>query len=232
MLRLCCTLLLEPGADAELGGLLQPLDGSGGGGSSGSAAAEEVTIPDTDEEDEEATLPSAATASSGSGRSAAIEGLAAAAAAVLGNGGGGVQPSAALPVCQRACAHVLRLLAAAPGGPSPGQLLCELLCGLVRGCFQQQGSVVAAARAPWQLQLAAGRPAGNAPAGQTAQRLQALATGLSLELLPQPLGAGLEQQQLALAAVAEALEWALSDDGLIAGPGSIRQRLQAALAAP
>ena len=232
-LRLCCALCLEPGADAELGGLLQPLAGSGGsGGGGGGSAAEEVTVPDTDEEEEGAALlPAAAVAGASGGHGAAVDELAAAVAAALGSSsssGHGAQPSAALRVCQCASAHMLRLLASQPGAPGLSQLLGELLCGLVARCFQQQGSVGAVTGAAgWQQQLAAGPPA-----GQLSQRLPPLAAGRALELLPQPLGAGWERQRRQLAALAQALEWALSDAGLNAGPAAIRRRVQAALAMP
>lgn len=234
--RLCCALYLEPGGDKELGGLVQPAAATfsnAGGAPGGAQETEEVRIPDTDEEEEE-LLPApsgdggSGPSGAGSGPVATVEGVAAAVAQVLSGCGAQQQCAVAVVVCQRACAHKLRLLASVPDGPGLNQLLLELLSSLAVAC-QQRLPIQASAGGQQGLLLSI---ADRQSAEEVVQLAAALGVGLTLELLPQPLGtaARLEQQQRQLAAVAEALDNAILGTGLGAGPAAVRQLLQAALA--
>lgn len=234
MLCLCCALYLEPGCDAELGGLVQPAAAAAGDGSKASQppgsldgdGCEVLTIADS-EEDEEAGPPP-------SGSGSAVEGLAAAVAALLA-AAAQQQPAAAavLPVGQHACAHALRLLAAAPGAASLQSLLLDLLSGLVQACRQHLAVQASAAAAPQpdgppSVALRLSEPQ---HAEQLQEQAAALASGLLLELLPLPLvsAAALVRQQHQLAAAAETVRWGLSQAGLAAPAAALRQRLEAAL---
>ena len=233
VLRLCCALYLRPaGSSGELGRLVQPLAAGGGssGGAMGSHAEEAhvIAIPDSEEEEEQQP------AAGGGSSDAAVHGLGAAVAAALAAAANQQQAAvaAAMAVCQRACGHTLRLLAAAPGSPGLASLLALLLAATVQHSRQQlavQAAVPAALQAQQPaVQLRLSNPQQAAGLQQAAA---ALASGLALELLPLPLGSAgaLEAQQHRLAAVAEALRWALSNAGLGAAPAAVRQRLAAAL---
>ena len=203
-----------------------------------------LTIPDSEEEDE--PMPAAGGASSGSSGSA-VEALGAAAAAALADAAGQHAAAvgtaavpAALPVCQRACAHCLRLLAASAGSPGLPTLLAQLLASVVQHSRQQLAVQAVAPGAQrtlggqWQqgqqtaVQL---RLADPQQAACMQQAVAALASGLALELLPIPLAGNgtLEAQQRRLAAVAEVAHWALSNAGLGAPPAVVQERLAAAL---
>jgi hypothetical protein len=136
-------------------------------------------------------------------------------------------------VCQRACAHLLRLLAA-PGVATLQQLLGALLCSLVQQCRQQLGLKASASRRAHHHQqqqqplLLGFRDPQAAEAVQ--QSLAALARGLLLELLPLRLGsaAQLELQRRRLTAGAGAVSGGLADAGL--SSAALQRRLAAALA--
>ncbi|PRW57883.1 hypothetical protein C2E21_3421 [Chlorella sorokiniana] len=93
------------------------------------------------------------------------------------------------------------------------------------------GAAAAAAVADAAQQQAGAAAAAALSAAKVQQAVAALASGLALELLPLPLsGSGtFEAQQRRLAAVAEAVQWALSDAGLGTPPAQVQQQLAAAL---
>lgn len=228
-LRLCCELFLEPGADAGLGALVQPLAApppaaaSDGGSDAASTPllGEILTIADSEDEEETAAAPT------GSSAAAAVAGLAAAVAGTLV--GSGAWPAAEQAVSQRAAAHLLRVLAATPGSADLRPLLLDMLSG-VADCLRQRLPLCAAPAGGWHA--APALSFADAPAALRAQQqLAALGAGLLLDLLPLPLGGGatrLTRQRQQLAAAADALRWAVSDAGLGGGGGAVRQRLEQA----
>ena len=230
---------------APRSGLIQPLVASaaaaaGGGGGSGGSPAEEVILDSEEEQQEQQPPATGAAAPAG----ATLEGLAAAVAVATAkavvSGSAGEQGQAAaglapvVAVCQRACAHLLRLLAA-PGVATLQQLLGALLCSLVQQCRQQLGLKASASRRAHhhhqqqqQPLLLGFRDPQAAEAVQ--QSLAALARGLLLELLPLRLGsdAQLELQRRRLTAGAVAVSGGLADAGL--SSAALQRRLAAALA--
>lgn len=247
-LRLCCVLYLQVGSDvSELGSLIQPLTAvpAGGGnmvagGSAAGAYVDEagvLTIPDSEEED--APEAGAGAAASGGSSTSAVEALGAAAAMTLADAAqqGVAATAAALSVCQRACGHSLRLLAASPGSSHMTSLLAQLLAAMVQRSRQQ---LTTQAVAPSGQQALGGqwyhaavqlRPTDPQQAFKVQQAVAALASGLTLELLPLPLaGIGTVQaQQQRLAAVAETVDWAMSVTGLGVLTTRVQQQLAAAL---
>ncbi len=197
-----------------------------------------LTIPDSEEEDE---LPAAGAATSSS--SSLEEALGAATAAVLAGAAqqqAASAAAAALSVCQRACGHSLRLLAAAPGSDGLPSLLVQLLASAAQHSRQQLAvrAVAPAGQQPGSGQWQQGQQAAvqlrltdPQQAGRVQQAVAALSSGLTLELLPLPLAgsATLEGQQRRLAAVAGVVQWALSDAGLSAPPAEVQRQLVAAL---
>ncbi|KAL4434002.1 hypothetical protein ABPG75_000443 [Micractinium tetrahymenae] len=204
-------------------------------------------IPDS--EDQDAPLAGAmAVGLAAQGRPAAAEGsgtldalaaamaeqLVQAASRLAAHGRHGRQaPAAALaavPTCQRAAAHMLRLLAAGRGGPTLERLLPALLACVAQQCRQQltvqaappaQSSAWALQHSGQQAQQAQQLPvllsyADEGTAAAVQQQVTALAFGLLLELLPPPASsfsgvALLRQQQARLAAMSAAVQRALDD---------------------
>jgi hypothetical protein len=150
-----------------------------------------------------------------------------------------VAATASLAVCQKACAHILGLLVRRPlPGMSVGRLLPVLLAGVVQHC-KRQWAVQAAARQQaqqWmgvheqqQLHLEAPQAAADERQAQQ-QAVVALASGLLLELLPQPLGSSHElvKQRQQLTALAAAVGWGLSEAAGAGGQGLVA-RLEAVM---
>jgi hypothetical protein len=234
---------------------------SGGGGAAAPAAGEEQTpllgslvaplpaswvpraadvevIPDSEDEEAAALAAAAAARGASPASSAALEGLAAAVAAVLVPAGGG-EHVGALGVCQKACAQVLRLLAARRGpheGGSPAQPLAALLVSLVQRCKERLSvAAVGAEPRPWGTGGAADVPlrySDEQQAQRARRQLAALASALALELLPLPLGSAEEArvQQKRLSDLAAAMDSAVALPGGGALPAVLEQ-LQAVLVA-
>ena len=247
-LRLCCALYLQPGSDAsELGSLIQPLTAvpAGGGnmaagGSATGAYVDEagvLTIPDSEEED--APEAGAGATASGGSSTSAVEALGAAAAMALADAAqqGVAATAAALSVCQRACGHSLRLLAATPGISRMPSLLSQLLATTVQHSRQQLGmqavapSGQQAVGGQWHHAAVQLRPTDPQQAFEVQQAVAALVSGLTLELLPLPLVSSgtVQAQQERLTAVAEMVDWAMSDAGLGVPTTQVQQQLAAAL---
>lgn len=260
----------RPGC-ASLAGLFEPLitgryrgGGSPAGWSqpglaSGCEGAEALeVIPDS--EDQEAPLAAAAATSAQAtqGQPALAAALGAALGELLVEAGillaahaQSRQPpavaAAAVPACQRAASHMLRVLASGQGGATPNLLLTTLLAALVRQCRQQLSSqaVLLPAQPSQRPSLQGGQqPAvpssyADGPAAvAVAQQAAAFASALLLELLPLPASSAggflaFERQQARLAAAAAAVQQALAD-GQADGQSptvSLQQQLEAALGA-
>lgn len=207
-------------------------------------------IPDS--EDEEAALaatpaaavpPEAAQGRPAEVLAAALGGLLVEAGSTLAAHGQTQQPpAAAVPTCQRAAAHMLRLLAGR-GGTAPDRLLPALLAQLVQQCREHLAAQVQPPQpSAWMPSQGGQQPAAGlsdsdeGPAAAVRQQVAALACGLLLELLPlRPGGASgaslLRQQQAWLAAVAQVVQRGLADGPADGWPSvaSLQQEFKAAL---